>query len=29
MWTARKDAVGFCSNLEQQVCGLHRSQLCD
>jgi len=29
MWTARKDAVGFCSNLEQQVCGLRGSQLCD
>jgi len=29
MWTARKDAVGFCSNLEQQVCDLYRSQLCD
>lgn len=29
MWTARKDAVGFCSNLEQQVCDLHGGQRCD
>lgn len=29
MWTARKDAVGFCSNLEQQVCNLHGSQRYD
>ncbi len=25
MWTARKDAIGFCSNLEQQVCAFYRS----